>query len=124
MSVNTDGGRVAGLGPVVLVVAIGVLAALGARWARPVRIGPDGSRIGVAMPLPDMRLGLNSVDAETLTVLPGIGPTLAARIVADRAGRGQFTSIDDLTRVDGIGPATVERLREHGMVEVIPSADG
>ena len=117
MSAKNDERRVPGLGPVALVVAIGVLAALGVRWSRPVRIDSEGARHEVATPLPDMRLGLNSVDAQTLTVLPGIGPTLAARIVADRAGRGQFTSVDDLTRVDGIGPATVERVREFVVVD-------
>lgn len=43
--------------------------------------------------------------------LPGIGPALAARIVADRAARGPFGGPEGLSRVKGIGPKTVERLR-------------
>jgi len=43
--------------------------------------------------------------------LPGIGPSLAARIVSDRAANGPFGSVDGLARVRGIGPKTVERLR-------------
>ena len=43
--------------------------------------------------------------------LPGIGPSLAHRIVADREARGPFHSIDDLQRVDGIGPTTLNRIR-------------
>ncbi|HSQ59233.1 MAG TPA: helix-hairpin-helix domain-containing protein [Acidobacteriota bacterium] len=45
--------------------------------------------------------------------LPGIGPALAARIVADRAARGPFGGPEGLARVKGIGPRTVERLRPY-----------
>ena len=43
--------------------------------------------------------------------LEGIGPSLAQRIVADREINGPFTSIDDVGRVPGIGPASLARLR-------------
>jgi competence protein ComEA len=43
--------------------------------------------------------------------LPGIGPALAARIVADRAARGPFRGPEGLRRVRGIGRKTVDRLR-------------
>ena len=43
--------------------------------------------------------------------LPGIGPALAARIVADRAAHGPFRSPEGLLRVRGIGPKTLDRLR-------------
>jgi competence protein ComEA len=55
-------------------------------------------------------IDLNRADAATLDRLPGIGPVLAAAIVADRAARGPFASVEDLGRVRGIGPRTVERL--------------
>jgi competence protein ComEA len=45
--------------------------------------------------------------------LPGIGPALAARIVADRTARGPFGGPEGLSRVKGIGPKTVERLRPY-----------
>lgn len=53
------------------------------------------------------RLDLNRADARSLQVLPGVGPVLARRIVAGRP----YDSVDDLARVRGIGPATLERLR-------------
>lgn len=53
---------------------------------------------------------VNRADASALQALPGIGPSLADRIVDER-GRRPFDSVDDLVRVRGIGPATVERLR-------------
>ena len=55
-------------------------------------------------------LDLNRASAEELEALPGIGPALAARIVAARRER-LFTSVEDLDRVPGIGPATLQRLR-------------
>lgn len=55
-------------------------------------------------------LDLNRASAEDLEALPGIGPALAARILAARQER-LFSSIDDLERVPGIGPATLQRLR-------------
>jgi competence protein ComEA len=45
-----------------------------------------------------------------IEALPGVGPVLAARIVAERE-RAPFASLDDLTRVPGVGAATIERLR-------------
>jgi len=41
----------------------------------------------------------------------GVGPKTAAAIVEYRQAHGLFTAIDDLSRVRGIGAATVERLR-------------
>jgi competence protein ComEA len=43
--------------------------------------------------------------------LPGIGPSLAARIVGDRTMHGPFGGPEGLLRVRGIGPRTLERLR-------------
>ncbi|MCA9060338.1 MAG: helix-hairpin-helix domain-containing protein [Planctomycetaceae bacterium] len=59
---------------------------------------------------------LFSVDINTATwvdwiQLEGIGQTLAHRIVADRKINGPFQSVDELQRVSGIGPKTLERLR-------------
>ena len=53
---------------------------------------------------------LSSAPPDSLDLLPGIGPVLAARIVADRAARGPFTAWTELDRVRGIGPATIKRL--------------
>lgn len=53
---------------------------------------------------------INTASEAQLDALPGIGPAKAAAIVADRSDRGPFSSCDDLTRVTGIGPATVAKL--------------
>jgi competence ComEA-like helix-hairpin-helix protein len=58
---------------------------------------------------------INRADLDALQELPGIGPALAARIVAARQER-MFSSLEDLDRVPGIGPATIERLRPRATV--------
>jgi len=46
-----------------------------------------------------------------LQLLPGIGPTLAAAIVAERESGGPYRDPGDLCRVRGIGPRTLEQIR-------------
>ncbi|GGC80271.1 ComEA family DNA-binding protein [Vreelandella lutescens] len=57
-------------------------------------------------------INVNSADEELLTELPGVGPSRAAAIIEERETNGDFTDADDLTRVSGIGPATVDRMRD------------
>ncbi|MCC5883949.1 MAG: ComEA family DNA-binding protein [Halomonas sp.] len=57
-------------------------------------------------------INVNTADVELLTELPGIGPSRAQAIVEDREANGNFESADDLTRVSGIGAATVEKFRD------------
>ena len=45
--------------------------------------------------------------------LPGIGETLARRIVESRRSEGRFFEADDLQRVQGIGPKTLQRVRPY-----------
>ncbi len=51
----------------------------------------------------DGLIHLNKSAASEFDKLPGIGPTLAARIVDWRQANGGFKSVDDLRRVSGIG---------------------
>lgn len=53
---------------------------------------------------------LNSADAATLAELPGIGPTLAERIVEFRQLNGPFVSVDGLADVAGITPQRLDAL--------------
>ena len=82
--------------------------------ARVVRDGeqihvPEVGEAPIAGPGP---VDLNAADADALDVLPGIGPVLAARIVADREAHGPFASLDDLARVSGVGEAVVAGLAD------------
>lgn len=58
-------------------------------------------------------ISLSAATAEQLDGLDGIGPTLAARIVAWRDSHGGFQSIDQLGDVPGIGDTRLESLRPH-----------
>lgn len=51
-------------------------------------------------------LDINTADAAQLELLPGIGPTLAERIVAYREANGPFAAPQAIQNVDGIGPST------------------
>ncbi|MFH7319427.1 ComEA family DNA-binding protein [Desulfurivibrio sp. D14AmB] len=56
-------------------------------------------------------ISLNQADLQTLTFLPGIGPTLAGRIIEHRQLHGPFLNSEQLLAVPGIGPKTLARLR-------------
>jgi competence protein ComEA len=54
----------------------------------------------------------NSAPAEELETLPGIGEVLAQAIISYREEHGPFTAVDQLEDVSGIGPATLEEIRD------------
>ncbi|MEN9715263.1 MAG: hypothetical protein RJA35_730 [Actinomycetota bacterium] len=56
-------------------------------------------------------VNLNRADASALDSLPGIGPTLAQRIMDYRQANGGFRSINDLGKVAGIGPSLLAKLQ-------------
>lgn len=57
------------------------------------------------------RVNLNTATEIEFEKLPGIGPVMAASIVRWRTEHGRFTSVDQLSEVDGIGPGRLEKLR-------------
>lgn len=59
---------------------------------------------------PRTPLNLNTADAATLETLPGVGPVMAANIVAWREQNGSFGSVQQLQEVTGIGPARYAQL--------------
>lgn len=60
---------------------------------------------------------LNSADADTLAaVLKGIGLKRAQKIVEYRNAHGPFESVDDLIKVEGVGPSTLENNRDKIML--------
>lgn len=72
------------------------------------------SRMSAAeLALLEQPVELNRASEEELTSLPRVGPVLARRIVAGRP----FAEVDDLLRVRGIGPVTLERLRARVVVD-------
>jgi competence ComEA-like helix-hairpin-helix protein len=65
-------------------------------------------------PVADPRpLDLNHASADQISRLPGVGPSLARRIVEERDRRGRFESSDSLRGILGMGPKKLAALREH-----------
>lgn len=56
------------------------------------------------------RLDLDVATAAQIDSLPGVTPTMAKRIVADRNARGPFLTLDALRRVSGVGPKFIQRI--------------
>jgi competence ComEA-like helix-hairpin-helix protein len=97
---SLDGlGRVPGVGAGTAAGLRGHVTFSGQARARPKSTPPGGDPVSV-----------NTATAEELATLPGIGPRLAAAIVADRERNGPFRAVADLQRVRGIGPVLVTRL--------------
>lgn len=65
----------------------------------------------VAKAAPSSPIDINRADVTALQTLPGIGPTLARRIVEHRRARGRFANPDQLLEVEGIGPKRYEKLK-------------
>lgn len=59
---------------------------------------------------------INTADAVALEVLPGVGPSIAQAIIEWRETNGPFASVDELEDVPGIGPATLDELRDTARV--------
>jgi competence protein ComEA len=59
------------------------------------------------------RVSLSRADSAALQTLPRVGPATAERIIAWRDANGPYRSVEDLLAVSGIGPATLEGLREY-----------
>lgn len=65
----------------------------------------------------DYPLNLNTASQTDLESLPGIGPAKATDIITYRDQVGAFKTVDDLLNVAGIGPSTVDAIREYLVVE-------
>ncbi|RME50024.1 MAG: helix-hairpin-helix domain-containing protein [Caldilineae bacterium] len=63
------------------------------------------------------KININTASAAELELLPGVGPTIARRIVDYRQANGNFTTIEALMDVKGIGQATFDKLKDYVTVE-------
>lgn len=72
---------------------------------------------------PGFTVDINTADWTEFAQLPGIGPTLAKRIIEHRGQIGRFSQLAELDDVKGIGPATMERMRPY-LRPIAPPAAG
>ena len=68
-------------------------------------------------PFYGLAMNINRATERDLTLLPGIGPVLAGRIVAARNERGGFADARALREVSGIGDKTLAALMPHVCVK-------
>ncbi|MBW3634470.1 MAG: helix-hairpin-helix domain-containing protein, partial [Chloroflexi bacterium] len=66
-------------------------------------------------------MDLNTAAESDLASLPGIGPVLAKRIVAERSSRGGFSNVEQLAEI-GVPPHVVVRLRPLVAFSQLPGA--
>lgn len=65
----------------------------------------------------NQKVNINDAKQEELEELPGIGPSIAKKIIEYREQNGKFTSIDELQEVKGIGESKYENIKEYVMVK-------
>lgn len=110
---RTDGALASALAVMILIALLFAPAAPEKRALAP-QAGDDHPGIiwrdGLAL------IDVNRADQALLTALPGIGPALSERIVADRAANGPYAALEDLQRVSGIGPAKIAALSPRATV--------
>lgn len=129
-----------------VVLVLSLLAAISEWWRRqsksvfPGQLTPTATRVvagietagksvasgdhgGLTPPAPvPVLLDVNRARVDELSALPGIGPTIAQRIVAYREEHGPFQRVEDLRRVPGVGPKTWEKLSRYVCVVETASA--
>lgn len=80
------------------------------------KFAPRGLTAASVQPLPLQTGGMvaiNTADADELTVLPGIGETLAQQILDERAAHGLFFYPEDLLCVRGIGAKKLQGMLDY-----------
>ena len=103
----------------VAVLAIAVMAGQTMRWPNPSIETESHDTLSPATNVqlppgtsdkPLLRIDLNTASKRELALMPRVGPVLATRIVANREQHGRFESLQDLSRVHGVGEKTIDQL--------------
>lgn len=98
---------------VATLVAAGIVAVLG-YWI--CRGGAAGRTVEIEHAGPQsarFQVDINRAQWVEFATLPGVGRKLAERIVQSREQQGPFANVNDLRRVRGIGPHTLETMRPY-----------
>ena len=116
----------------VLMLAAVVLLLMGFRFVQEQRMRPGLESVETERSDTDSSVGrtdwpdsllegevihLNTASRYDLARVPGIGQTKAQAIVEWRQEHGPFRLVDDLLQVSGIGPETLEALKDYVTVE-------
>ena len=99
---------------VVASLVVMALVAMAVYWV--VQGGPRGGLVEIDRAAPlvaRFQVDVNKAEWPELAQLPEVGETLARRIVESREESGAFGDLNDLRRVRGIGPRTLERMKPY-----------
>lgn len=98
----------------VLVTVLVLVACMGIHWIRLSGWGTKPVEITQSAKLDhEFSVEINSGTWVEFMQLEGIGEILARRIVEDREANGPFNTIEDMTRVKGIGKKTLAKMKPH-----------
>jgi competence protein ComEA len=75
-----------------------------------------GPAVAATKAAPTGKINLNSATVEQLTAVPGVGKTLAARIVEHRQKEGSFKSVSELMNVKGVGEKNLAKIQGYFVV--------
>lgn len=86
---------------------------------------PDATTVTESTPptsasAPGGLICLNTATAQQLQTLPGIGPTLAQRIIDYRNANGPFTALEQLMLVEDIGEKRFAAIKDYLTLEETP----
>lgn len=70
----------------------------------------------------ELRVNINRAGSDELAILPGIGPQLAARIVAHRNAHGPYVDLAALDNVPGVGASKLAAIEPY-LVFTLPTID-
>ena len=59
------------------------------------------------------KININRADSDELEKIPGVGPATAKKIIEYRTNNGNFSSIEEIKNVSGIGEKTYESMKEY-----------
>lgn len=75
------------------------------------------TNIGGGQSKDDGKVAINRATSAELETLPGIGPAKAAAIISYREQHGPFKTVEDLLNISGIGPKSLEKIKDHVMIK-------
>ena len=74
-------------------------------------LGTSGRRESTGKPELNSPIDLNKATLIQLSTLPGVGRTMAQRIMDYRTSKSKFTSVEELLKIKGVGPKKFEKIK-------------
>lgn len=76
----------------------------------------EDTELGLSQPESPTQICINTASGKDLTIIPGIGPVTADRIIEYRDEHGEFSAFEELLEVRGIGPKTLATIKEYAII--------